>query len=183
MILDIIKWIGYGTIAYFVVMQLYLTALALLSGYALRRNYHLSRFGRITEMLSSRTTPPISLVIPAYNEAAGIVDAVRSMSIVSYPRIEIVIVNDGSTEDTLERLIEGFRLEKVRIPYRPDIETAPIRAFYRGRGAVDITVIDKDNGGRADALNAGINVARYPYVLCTDADVIIDADGLLRGMQ
>lgn len=183
MTMDFIRWVGYATILYFVLMQLYLVGLALLSGYALRRNYFLSKFGRINEMLSSKTTPPMTLVVPAYNEEAGIVDAVRSMSIVGYPRFEIVIVNDGSKDNTLQALIDAFHLELVRLPYRPDIETAQIRGFYRGRGAVDITVIDKENGGRADALNAGINAARYPYVLTTDADVIIDADGLIRGMQ
>jgi cellulose synthase/poly-beta-1,6-N-acetylglucosamine synthase-like glycosyltransferase len=183
MIAEIIRWFGYGAIAYFTVMQIYLVFLAVLSGNELRRNFHIGRFGRITEMLSSKTSPPISIVIAAYNEEVGIVDSVRSMSIVSYPRFEIVVVNDGSTDETLKALIQGFELERVRIPYRPDILTAPVRAIYRGRGAVEITVIDKENGGRADALNAGINVARYPYALCTDADVILDPACLLRGMQ
>jgi cellulose synthase/poly-beta-1,6-N-acetylglucosamine synthase-like glycosyltransferase len=183
MILEIIRWFGYGAFGYFTVMQFYLIILALISGNELRKNFHIGRFGRITEMLSSKTTPPISIVIPAYNEAVGIVDSVRSMSIVSYPRFEIVITNDGSTDETLKELIEAFNLERVRIPYRPDIPTAPVRAIYRGRGAVDITVIDKENGGRADALNAGINAARYPYALCTDADVILDPACLVRGMQ
>jgi cellulose synthase/poly-beta-1,6-N-acetylglucosamine synthase-like glycosyltransferase len=183
MIFDVLRWVGYGTIVYFIAMQAYLVFLGLVSGAALRRNHHIGRFGRISEMLSSRTTPPVSIVIPAYNEAAGIVDSVRSMSLVRYPRFEIVVTNDGSTDNTLEEMIKGFDLEEVRIPYRPDIETAPVRAIYRGRGAVDITVIDKENGGRADALNAGINAARYPYALCTDADVILDAACLMRSMQ
>ncbi len=183
MIFDILRWLGYGTIVYFILMQAYLLTLALLSGAALRRNHHLRRFGRVGEMLSSRSTPPISIVIPAYNEAAGIVDSVRSMSIVKYPRFEIVVVNDGSADETLERLIEAFDLEKVRIPYRPDLDCAPLRAIYRGRSGVDITVLDKENGGRADALNAGINAARHPYVFCTDADVILDPDCLVHAMQ
>jgi len=170
---DLIRWFGYGAFAYFAVMQIYMFVIAIISGNELRHTYHIGRFGRITEMLSSKTSPPVSIVIPAYNEAAGIVDSVRSMSIVSYPRFEIVITNDGSTDETLKALIEAFDLEQVRIPYRPDIPTAPVRAIYRGRGAVEITVIDKENGGRADALNAGINAARYPYALCTDADVIL----------
>ncbi len=183
MIEEVIRWFGYGAFAYFAVMQIYMFVIAVISGNELRHTYHIGRFGRITEMLSSKTSPPISIVIPAYNEAAGIVDSVRSMSIVSYPRFEIVVTNDGSTDETLKALIEAFELEQVRIPYRPDIPTAPVRAIYRGRGAVEITVIDKENGGRADALNAGINAARYPYVLCTDADVILDPACLLRGMQ
>lgn len=134
-------------------------------------------------MLSSRTTPPVSIIIAAYNEEAGIVDAVRSMSIVRYPRFEIVVVNDGSKDDTLSALLETFELEKVRIPYRPDLDSAPIRAIYRGRSGVDITVLDKENAGRADALNAGINAARHPYVFCTDADVVLDPDCLVNSMQ
>ncbi|MGD2043742.1 MAG: glycosyltransferase [Acidimicrobiia bacterium] len=180
---EFLRWLGYGTLVYFILMQTYLVLLAVLSGFALRRNHHIRRFSRIGEMLSSRSTPPLSIVIPAYNEAAGIVDAVRSMSIVKYPRFEIVITNDGSTDRTLDLLIEAFRLEVVRIPYRPDLDSKPVRAIYRGRSGVEITVLDKENGGRADALNAGINAARYPYVLCTDADVILDPDCLVRSMH
>lgn len=183
MILEVLKWIGYGAISYFILMQAYLIFLSVLSAMALRRNHHLRRFGRVGEMLSSRTSPPVTIVIPAYNEAAGIVAAVKSMSIVRYPRFEIVVTNDGSDDRTLDALIEAFKLEKVRIPYRPDLDCAPIRGIYRGRSGVDITVIDKENGGRADALNAGINAARYPYVFCTDADVVLDPDCLVNSMQ
>jgi cellulose synthase/poly-beta-1,6-N-acetylglucosamine synthase-like glycosyltransferase len=182
-ILEVMRWVGYATIAYFILMQTYLVFLSLASAAALRRNHHLRRYGRIGEMLSSRTSPPVTIVIPAYNEEAGIVDAVRSMSIVRYPRFEIVVANDGSKDGTLEALIEAFGLEKVRIPYRPDLACAPIRAIYRGRSGVDVTVIDKENGGRADALNAGINAARHPYVFCTDADVVLDPDCLVHSMQ
>lgn len=183
MILDLLRWISYGTLVYFILMQGYLIFLALRSAAVMRRNHHINRFGRVSEMLSSQTSPPVSIVIPAYNEESGIVDAVRSMSLVNYPRFEMVIANDGSTDRTLESLIEAFDLERVQIPYRPDIETAPLRGIYRGRGSVDITVIDKENGGRADALNAGINAARYPYALCTDADVILDARCLVAAMR
>ncbi|HWL49055.1 MAG TPA: glycosyltransferase family 2 protein, partial [Acidimicrobiia bacterium] len=183
MIREILLWVGYATLVYFIVMQVYMIGLGLRSAAVMRRIHHLERFGRVSEMLSSQTSPPVSIVIPAYNEAAGIVDSVRSMSIVGYPRFEIVITNDGSSDGTLEALIEGFHLERVRIPYRPDIPTAPIRGIYRGHGAVDITVIDKENGGRADALNAGINAARYPYALCTDADVILDSNCLVGAMR
>ncbi len=183
MILDLLRWISYGTLVYFILMQGYLIFLALRSAAVIRRNHHINRFGRVSEMLSSQTSPPVSIVIPAYNEESGIVDAVRSMSLVNYPRFEMVIANDGSTDRTLESLIEAFDLERVQIPYRPDIETAPLRGIYRGRGSVDITVIDKENGGRADALNAGINAARYPYVLCTDADVILDGRCLVAAMR
>ncbi len=183
MIFDILRWVGYLTLVYFILMQSYMVWLGLRSAVLVRRARHLQRFGRVSDMLSSQTSPPVSIVIPAYNEAAGIVDSVRSMSIVGYPRFEIVITNDGSKDETLQTLIDAFHLEKVRIPYRPDIPTAEVKGIYRGRGNVEITVIDKENGGRADALNAGINAARYPYALCTDADVILDADCLVSAMR
>ena len=180
---EILRWLGYLTLIYFVLMQGYLLFLGIMSANVLRRGHHLNRFGRVWELLSSQTTPPVSIVIPAFNEAEGIVDSVRSMAIVNYPRFEIVVINDGSTDGTLQKLIDGFGLERVQIPYRPDIKTAPVRGIYRGRGSVSITVVDKENGGRADALNAGINAARYPYALCTDADVILDANCLIAAMR
>ncbi len=183
MIAVAIQVVGYAAVSYYALMNLYILGLSIHSALVLRRNHHLQRFGRVREMLSSRLAPPVSIVLPAYNEAAGIVDALRSMSIVEYPRFEIVVANDGSQDDTLEALIEAFQLELVRIPYRDELTTRPIRAIYRGRSGVDITVVDKENGGRADALNAGINAARYPYVLCTDADVVLDAKCLVRAMQ
>ncbi len=183
MITLIIVTVGYFAVSYYVLMHLYVLAISIYSGFVLKRRHNMQRFGRVQEMLSSRMAPPVSIVIPAYNEAVGIVDSVRSMSIVSYPRFEIVITNDGSSDETLQLLIEAFHLEPARIPYRPDIPTAPVKAIYRGKGAVEITVVDKENGGRADALNAGINAARYPYVLCTDADVVLDANCLIQSMQ
>ena len=183
MLIHVINVAGIAILSYYVLMQVYVNVISIHSAIALRRSHNLQRYGRVTEMLSSRMAPPVSIVIPAYNEAVGIVDSVRSMSIVGYPKFEIVITNDGSNDDTLQKLIEAFSLEKVKIPYRPDIETAPVRAIYRGRAGVEITVVDKANGGRADALNAGINAARYPYVLCTDADVVLDAQCLIRSMQ
>lgn len=183
MTLEILKWVGYGTIVYFVAMQAYLLGLTVVSGTVLRRSHHLRRFNRGTAMLSSTNAPPVSIVIPAYNEEAGIVDSIRSMSIARYPSFELVVTNDGSTDGTLDALIEAFHLERVHIPYRPDLESEPIRAIYRGRSGVDITVIDKGNGGRADALNAGINAARHPYVFCTDADVILEPDCLIHAMR
>ena len=183
MSLLLIQLIGYGILAYFVALQLYMFYLAVRSAAVLRKSHHLDRFGRVGEMLSSHRVPPVSIVIPAYNEEQGIVEAVRSMAIVAYPRLEIVITNDGSADNTLRCLIEAFDMERVRIPYRPDIKTQEVKAIYRTHSPIRITVIDKENGGRADALNAGINAARYPFALCTDADVILDANCLIRSMR
>lgn len=167
----------------FALLQLQLTVMGLLSTWALRRQKMRTTYGRIDDMLSSDLSPPVSIVVPAYNEEAGIVESVRSMTMLRYPKFEIVVVNDGSKDGTLRRLIDAFKLVEVTIPVRSGIETAPIRAIYRSTLPLSIVVVDKENGGKTDALNTGTNVARYPYVLLTDADVVFDGECLLRAMS
>ncbi|MGH9199099.1 MAG: glycosyltransferase family 2 protein, partial [Acidimicrobiia bacterium] len=168
---------------YFAATQLYLLLLAVLSAIALSRERMFERFGRVEDMLGSDITPPVSLVIPAHNEAAGIVEAIRSMAMVTYPKLEIVVVNDGSTDETLQRIIDHFAMASIPLPYRANIETAQVFGVFHASHPVSITLVDKVNGGRADAVNAGINVSRYPYVMLTDADVIVDGMALVKAMR
>lgn len=168
---------------YFAATQLYLLVLAGLSAIALYRERMFERFGRVEDMLGSDITPPVSVVIPAYNEAAGIVEAVRSMAMVTYPKLEIVVVNDGSTDDTLQRTIDHFGMAAIPLPFRANLRTARVRGVYHAAHPVSITLVDKVNGGRADAVNAGINVAKYPYVMLTDADVMLDGMALVKAMR
>jgi cellulose synthase/poly-beta-1,6-N-acetylglucosamine synthase-like glycosyltransferase len=170
-------------ILYYIGMELQLVLLALLSYRVLRRDQFASRFGRVHDMLASDTTPPVSIIIPAYNEAAGIVESVRSMVMLKYSKKEIIVVNDGSSDDTLQRLIDEFRMEPIDMPYRPLLETQPIRRTYRSRLPLPVVVVDKENGGKGDAINAGINVAQYPYVMATDADIVLDEECLLRASR
>lgn len=170
-------------LGYFLALQVVLFLLAVVSAIVLYRERMVERFARVEDMLVSDLAPPVSILVPAFNEAAGIVDAVRSMGMVSYPRFEIVVVNDGSTDDTLARLIEAFELVPVPYPLRANLPTAPIRQVYKTRLPIRLTVVDKENGGRADALNTAINAARYPYVMATDADVIIDGMALVHAMR
>lgn len=168
---------------YFVAIQITLLLLAAGSAISLHRDRRKERFGRVEDMLTSDLAPPVSIVVPAYNESAGIVDSVRSMSMVSYPRFEIVVTNDGSADDTLAKLIEAFDLFPVPYPIRANLPTAPVRQVYKSRLPIPLTVVDKENGGRADALNAAINASRFPYVLATDADVLLDGFALVQAMR
>jgi cellulose synthase/poly-beta-1,6-N-acetylglucosamine synthase-like glycosyltransferase len=178
-----IEVFNYVVILYYIAMELQLVILAVVSYRALRTDQFASRFGRIHDMLASDTTPPVSIIIPAFNEAAGIVDSVRSMIMLKYAKKEIIVVNDGSTDDTLQRLIEEFRMEPIDAPYRPFLKTRPIRRVYRSRLPLPVVVVDKENGGKGDAINAGVNVSRYPYVMGTDADIILDEECLLRASR
>jgi cellulose synthase/poly-beta-1,6-N-acetylglucosamine synthase-like glycosyltransferase len=164
--------------AYFVVLNavyLFFTAVAWREVTYYRRT---REFSGADEAFASPLTPPISILVPAYNEEAGIVESVRSLLALRYPELEVVVVNDGSADATLERLVEAFDLVPVRKALRTTLPTAPVRATYASRKQV--WVIDKENGGKADALNAGVNAARYPYFCAVDADAMLEADALLR---
>jgi cellulose synthase/poly-beta-1,6-N-acetylglucosamine synthase-like glycosyltransferase len=136
-----------------------------------------------TKMLQSPLAPGISIIAPAFNEAVTIIQNVRSLLTLNYPRFEVLIVNDGSTDDTLQKLIDEFELVQVDFAYNERIKSQPVkRLFKSSNSAYDkLVVIDKVNGkSKADASNAGINAAAYDYFLCTDVDCIIEKDTLLR---
>lgn len=124
--------------------------------------------------------PPISILVPAYNEAATVVGSVKSLMRLDYPDVEIIVINDGSKDETMGRLISAFALEPFPEVYRVSLPTAEVRQVYRSRKHAQLRVIDKDNGGKADALNAGINLAKSPLVCCVDADSILQQDSLQR---
>lgn len=182
---NILFWVAVFFLVFYSALQMIMFILACGSAAFLRRERIVERFGRVEDLLESDLAPPVSFVIPAYNEAAGIIESTRSLAMVAYPQFEIVIANDGSSDDTLQLLIDEFDLQWVPYPLRQSIPTAPVRGVYKARIAsnVELTVVDKENGGRADALNAAVNAAKYPYVMATDADVIVDKYALAHTMQ
>ncbi len=113
---------------------------------------------------------PVTMLVPAFNEREIIVTSVRSMLALEYVNFEIVVINDGSTDDTLERLNEAFELEPYEGIYRVELPTEEVREVYQSRLHPELRVIDKANGGKGDALNAGINLSRYPLLFTADAD-------------
>jgi cellulose synthase/poly-beta-1,6-N-acetylglucosamine synthase-like glycosyltransferase len=124
--------------------------------------------------------PPVSILIPAYNEEGSIVSSVHSLLGLEYPEFEIVVINDGSTDNTLAEVIAAFGMVDFPEAYRRRIETMPIKKVYASSRYPRVRLIDKDNGGKADTLNAGINCARYPLFCSIDADCILQPDSLSR---
>jgi cellulose synthase/poly-beta-1,6-N-acetylglucosamine synthase-like glycosyltransferase len=137
----------------------------------------------LKDLLEQEFYKPVTILVPAYNEEAGIVPSVRSMLSLHYPEFEVIVANDGSTDATLARMIEAFALVEVPQIYRRKLQTGPVRGVYRSLRHPHLTVIDKENGGRADAMNAAVNVARYPLVCQVDADSLLDAEALLRASR
>ncbi len=129
------------------------------------------------------SAPPIALLAPAYNEEPTVVESVRSLLALRYPNFEIVVINDGSRDGTLSVLIEAFELKQVVRHYDLAAPCATIRGVYAGANQPRLIVVDKENGGKADALNAGLNLARAPIVCSMDADSLLEPDALLRAVR
>jgi len=128
----------------------------------------------------SNYTKPISIVVPAYNEESTIIDNITSLLNLNYPEFEIVVVNDGSNDTTLRKIIDHFELRKIDVEINIQVECKKINAVYGSFVLPNLIVVDKENGGKADALNAGINLSRYSLFCGIDADCIIEKNALLK---
>ncbi|MBM3602096.1 MAG: glycosyltransferase family 2 protein [Alphaproteobacteria bacterium] len=131
----------------------------------------------------SEVAPPISLLVPAFNEEATIVENIHSMLALQYPSFEVVVINDGSRDQTLEVVIAAFDLKPIDRSYERSAEHKAIRGLYGSPRYPNLVVVDKENGGKSDALNAGINLSRSPYFCAIDADSLLEPDALLRAVR
>jgi len=131
-------------------------------------------------LLRSPLTPPISVLAPAFNEEANVVDNVRSLLMLDYPLFEVILVNDGSSDRTLGRLVDAFGLRRSARSFERALPCKAIRGVYESATYSNLLVVDKENGGKADALNAGLNLSLYPLFCAIDADSILEPDALLR---
>lgn len=166
--------------AYFSILGFSQVVLFLLSARALRAT-KVARFIDVgTDLMDPHAMPRVALIVPAFNEEATIVESVRALCQIDYPSLEIVVVNDGSSDETLSVLEDAFSLHRSTLARPRIIETRSIRGFYRSSSNANLSVVDKKNGGKADALNAGIEATRAPLVCCIDADTIIDRQAITR---
>jgi cellulose synthase/poly-beta-1,6-N-acetylglucosamine synthase-like glycosyltransferase len=142
-------------------------------------------FSNYRVMVQSELTPPVTIIAPAYNEEATVVESTRSLLKLNYGNYDVVVVNDGSKDETLNVLRREFNLLPSHQLYIPTLETERVRGIYKSEKPEyrNLMVVDKENGGKADALNAGINAARYEYVCCIDADSLLEEEALLRVMK
>ncbi|THF47927.1 glycosyltransferase family 2 protein [Flavobacterium supellecticarium] len=163
------------------IMSSYLI-LAYLSAKELRSYLRKNSFVDYDVLLTSEFAPKLSLIAPAYNEGFTIEENVKSLLSLNYNNYQVIVVNDGSKDDSMEILINTYDLVLTDLEVHSKIETKKIKGLYRSRNAAfkKLIVVDKENGGKADALNAGLNIAEYPYVVCIDVDCILDKDSLLK---
>ena len=133
-------------------------------------------------LASSPYAPSVSILAPAYNEAANITANVRSLLAIYYSNMEVIILNDGSKDDSLEKLIEAYNLEKIEYYVQYQIPSKEVRGVYKSKDPVyhKLIVVDKVNGGKADALNVGVNIASKDYIICIDVDCVLEQDAILK---
>lgn len=133
--------------------------------------------------MGSRNMIPVSILVPAFNEEKTIVENIRSLLALQYPLFEVIVINDGSHDETLKKVIEAFDLKEVTQPIRYRIKTRKVKGIYRNIDIPNLILVDKEHGGKADALNAGINISNYPVIVPVDADSVLDSDSLVRVMM
>ncbi|MCQ0111978.1 Glycosyltransferase, catalytic subunit of cellulose synthase and poly-beta-1,6-N-acetylglucosamine synthase [Zhouia amylolytica] len=172
-------FIGFFSVSYI----LFYLFLAFLSYYAIKKYINSKYYVHEDLLLKAKYVKGVSVIAPAYNEGLTIVDNVKSLLSLNYPKSEIIIVNDGSSDDTLKKLIREFELVKVDFYYREQIKTQKVRGHYKSTNPIyaKLLVVDKENGkSKADASNAGINSSKYPLFICTDVDCILKKDTIIK---
>jgi cellulose synthase/poly-beta-1,6-N-acetylglucosamine synthase-like glycosyltransferase len=176
----VIEALELAFLIYFLGLNSFYALLLLLSIPEIWLQTRLAANDDLEHLLRAEAPPPITILVPAYNEQATIVASVTALLNLEFPHYEVVVVNDGSRDDTMGALREAFELYEAPRIYPETIETKPLKALYRSRARARLVVLDKENGGKADALNAAINASRFPLVIAVDADTLIEPDALLR---
>ncbi len=175
-----IVYFNWFVLAYFIILNSVYLVLFLASLWETIRHSRRNLRVDYETMLSSDMVWPITVVVPAFNEEKSIVSTVRSLLMLSYREFEVVVVNDGSNDETLQRLIKAFELRRVDRVYKRSIPTQPVRGIYASLGHPTLTIVDKEQGGKSDALNTGINLSRYPLYCSVDADSVLEEEALLK---
>ncbi len=165
---------------YFLILNSFYALLLVLSVPEIWEQTRLAEDDDFQRLMQSDALPPITLLVPAYNESATIEASVTAMLTLEYRNFEVIVVNDGSKDETMRRLRQAFELYEVPRTYPETIPTRLLRGAYRSRTRTRLLVLDKENGGKADSLNAAINASRFPLVIAVDADTLIEPDAMLR---
>ena len=171
---------NFAILVYFLALNSFYALLLVLSIPEIWEQTRLAEDDDFQRLMQSDALPPITILVPAYNEQKTIEASVTAILALHYRNYEVVVVNDGSKDGTLEALRHAFDLYEIPRTYPETISTKPLRALYRSRARTKLVVIDKENGGKADSLNAAINASRFPLVIAVDADTLIEPDALLR---
>lgn len=174
-----------GLYVYSIFIMVSYLVLSAISFSAVRKYLRKRSFVNYNDILNTTIAPGVSILAPAYNESATIIENIRSLLAVHYSDFEVIIINDGSKDDSLQKCIDEYQMERVDFAVHQQVETKPVRAVYKSKNPAfgHLILVDKENGGKSDALNVGINVSKYDYVTCIDVDCVLEQDALLKLMK
>jgi cellulose synthase/poly-beta-1,6-N-acetylglucosamine synthase-like glycosyltransferase len=167
---------------YFLAINTSYLAFSLLAFFQLRQRGRRWTTHELESVLQSPATPGVTVIAPAYNEQETIVQSMRALLLLNYPQFEVICVNDGSKDETLRRAIDAFDLVEAPMAVGGELPSARVRGIYRSLTHSEFVMVDKENGGRADALNAGINAARHPLICLIDADSLLEPNALTQAV-
>ena len=169
---------GSGFVVYLILYSTFLFLAVVIGAWKL---YYKNKKRRFRNISDQKYYIPVSIIVPAYNEEVTVVETVRSLLQLDYISYEIIVVDDGSKDSTTKTLVDAFGMKKIRRPIRKQVPSKDAEAVYECFDQkVPLVLIRKKNGGKADALNMGINACRYPYFICMDADSVLQADSLIK---
>ena len=180
---SIFDWFGLALFLYMIGASLFYLVLFIFSFLVLRKEKGLNKQVPYEDLLISEDTKPISILVPAFNEESGIVSSVRSLLSMNYKEYEIIVINDGSTDQTLEKMILSYKMTAKTVTIRKQVPSNEIKTVYQSTLFDHLFLVDKVNGGKSDALNAGINASRFPYICTLDGDSLLEQDALLKVMK
>ena len=180
---DVVITFNYYLVLYFMTVNSIYLLLLTISIYGAYERETLYKLKSQSLLFHKDLLPSISIIAPAYNEELSIVESVTALLNLKYPKFEVIVVNDGSKDQTIDILKQHFQLERKHPFFIESIPTKPLRGVYVNQRIPNLIVIDKQNGGKADALNVGINVAKHDYVCGIDADSLLEEDALLKMMS
>jgi cellulose synthase/poly-beta-1,6-N-acetylglucosamine synthase-like glycosyltransferase len=170
-------------IVYFAVLSLLYAAFAFIGLRTVILESRQTSDTELRDLLERDVFKPVSILVPAYNEEASIVASVRSFIHLHYPKFEVIVISDGSTDGTMDKLIDAFALVEEPRVWARTIPTASVMRVMRSLRYPGLVVVEKENGGKSDALNAAINIARYPLIAPVDSDSMLDAQAILRASR
>ncbi len=179
-LITFLLWFDIVVLVYFLLLNSNYLITTIAAFVELRRHARRMKTFSVHEAILGGGAPPVTLIVPAYNEQETCVPAIRALLSLNYPQFEVIVVNDGSSDETLLELERAFHLESTERYATAELATQPLRGIYRSREHRNLVVIDKENGGKADALNAGIRYARTPIFCSLDADTLLERDALIR---
>ncbi|MBU3915038.1 glycosyltransferase family 2 protein [bacterium] len=181
MIYQLIMGWNYFVLIYFLFINTVYSVLIIISFFSIKKHLKSMRMIDLKKMFRHASfLKPISIIAPAYNEEQTVVENVRSLLSLNYPEYEIILINDGSKDNTLKTLIDAYNLKPTVRANPGDLKTNAVRSIYRSETFSNFIVVDKENGGKADALNAGINVSRFPLFTAIDTDSLLEKNALLQ---